>query len=165
MKSAEYWIQHLQLMPHTEGGFFRETYRSNIPIPMDKLPRGFSEERKIVTSIYYLLRSEDVSKMHRLKSDEIWYFHCGSTMRIHMIDTEGNKHTFYLGDNYEKAESFSLLIPAGNIFCAEIVKNDSYCLVSCVVAPGFDYKDYEIFEQEDLLQAYPKHTDLITRFT
>ncbi len=164
MKSAEYWIQHLNLMPHPEGGFYRETYRSTIAVPTNKLPKGFSADRKLVTGIYYLLRSDNVSKMHRLKSDEIWYFHCGSPLRIYMIDTEGEKHTFYLGSNFDKAQSFSVLIPAGNIFCAEVIDADSYGLVSCVVAPGFEFEDFEIFEKEDLLQAYPKHTDLIERF-
>jgi predicted cupin superfamily sugar epimerase len=164
MNTAEYWIQHLQLTPHPEGGFYREEYRSSIEIEPGNLPIGYKSVHRVATSIYFLLRSADISRLHRLKSDEIWYFHAGSPIKVIMIDTEGKKHTHILGANHEKAEHFSLLIPAGFIFCAEILQPDSFGLVSCVVAPGFEFEDFEIFDKEDLIQAYPKHKELIDKF-
>ncbi|HBH50169.1 MAG TPA: hypothetical protein DDX98_16100 [Bacteroidales bacterium] len=164
MNNAEYWIQHLGLKPHPEGGFFHEEYRSSIEIEAKNLPVGYKSAHRLATSIYYLLRSEDISRLHRLRSDELWFFHAGSPVKVIFIDTEGKKHTHLLGNNHEKAEQFSLLIPAGCIFCAEVTHPDSYGLVSCVVAPGFEFEDFEMFEKEDLVQAYPKHADLIEKY-
>jgi len=164
MYTAEYWIQHLKLKPHPEGGFFKEIYRSGTEINKENLPIGFNSSRRLTTSIYYLLRSGDISKMHRLKSDELWYYHSGSALRIYCIDHEGKKHTRLLGSNFEKTEHYCELIPAGNIFAAEVVDSSGYSLVSCVVSPGFEYQDFELFEKEDLIQAYPKHLDLFEKF-
>ena len=164
MFTAEYWIQHLQLKPHPEGGFFCEEYRSSIEVDTKNLPIGYKSSRRLATSIYYLLRSEDISRLHRLRSDELWFFHAGSPIKLIYIDTEGKKYTHILGNNHEKAEQFSLLIPGGSIFCAEIHNSNSYGLVSCVVAPGFEFEDFEMFEKEDLIQAYPKHSDLIEKY-
>lgn len=164
MDTSSYWIQHLQLAPHPEGGFYREQYRSNIEISIKNLPIGYTAPRRIATSIYYLLRSEDISRLHRLRSDELWYFHTGSPIKIIYLDAEGKKHTNILGNNHEKAEHYSLLIPAGCIFCAEINTENSFTLVSCVVTPGFEFDDFEIFDKEDLIQAYPKHASLIEKF-
>ena len=73
MHSAEFWIQHLDLKPHPEGGFYKEVYRSGIEMGKDVMPFVFSGTRRLATSIYYLLRSGEISKLHRLKSDELWY--------------------------------------------------------------------------------------------
>ncbi len=164
MKNAEFWIQNLDLMPHPEGGFYRESYRSNIETEPKKLPKNIKGSRRLCTSIYYLLRSEEKSKFHRLKSDELWYYHHGSSLKVVMIDHEGNKQTKFLGPNFEKAEQFCLLVPAGTIFGAEVTEKSSYSLFSCVVSPGFEFDDFEMFDKEDLLQAYPKHSEIIERF-
>ena len=164
MNTAGYWIQHLQLKPHPEGGFYKEEYRSNIEISTKELPIGYKTPRRIATSIYYLLRSEDISRFHRLRSDELWYYHSGSAIKIIYIDTEGKKHTHILGKNREKAEQFSLLIPGGCIFCAEVIDSNNFTLASCVVAPGFEFEDFEMFDKEDLIQAYPKHSGLFEKY-
>lgn len=164
MVTKEYWIQHLDLKPHPEGGFFKEVYRSTIGVSKDELPVGYKSARRLSTSIYYLLRSGDISRMHRLKSDELWYYHFGSSLKVIYIDHEGKKHTKILGNNPEKAEYFHILIPAGNIFAAEVIDPDSYSLISCVVSPGFEYEDFELFSKDDLLQAYPKHADLFEKY-
>lgn len=164
MNTAEYWIQHLDLKPHPEGGFYKEEYRSSVEIPHKDLPVGYKSARKIATSIYYLLRSEDISKLHRLRSDELWYYHAGSPISVVYIDAEGKKHKNILGGRPDKAEKLSMLIPGGCIFCAEVPQKESYSLVSCVVAPGFEFEDFEMFDKDDLLQAYPNHAELIEKF-
>lgn len=165
MHTAEYWIQNLDLKPHPEGGFYKEMFRSNIVISKDELPVGYKSSRRLTTSIFYLLRTEDYSRLHRLKSDEMWYFHYGSAIRIIYIDHEGKKHTKLLGANLEKAEYFYLHIPAGNIFTAEVVDKDSFSVFSCVVSPGFEFDDFEMFDKEDLIQAYPKHASLFEKYS
>ncbi len=164
MNTAENWIQHLGLLPHPEGGFFREVYRSSISIEKKALPLGFKDSRRLTTSIYYLLRSEDISHFHRLRSDELWYYHYGSSIRIIIIDQEGHKHTKMLGPKIDKAEQLQILIPAGTIFGAEIMDQNSFGLFGCVVSPGFEFDDFEMYSKEDLLQAYPKHAEIIEKF-
>jgi uncharacterized protein len=165
MNTAEYWIQHLNLLPHPEGGFYRELFKSSVEVGNNLLPRGFSGSRRLATSIYYLLRAGEISRLHRLKSDEIWYFHFGSSLRIVMIDPEGQKHVRFLGQKIEKTEHLQILIPAGTIFGAELTDPNLFGLFSCMVSPGFEFDDFELFDKEDLLQAYPKHTDIIERLT
>ncbi len=165
MKNNQFWIKHLNLQPHPEGGFFRETYRSHLEIDHNMLSVGYSGSRKLSTSIYYMLRSEEISRLHRLQSDELWYYHFGSSLKIVMIDQEGKKQTKVLGANLEKAEQLQVLIPSGTIFGAEVIDSDSFSLLGCMVTPGFEFDDFEIFDREDLLQAYPKHADLINKFS
>ena len=164
MQTAEYWIQHLNLQPHTEGGFYREIFRSSTEIEPKQLPVGYDGPRRLATSIYYLLRSGDVSRFHRLRSDEMWYYHAGSGLKMILLDQEGNKHTRLLGPRIEKAEQLQVLIPAGTIFGAEVLVTGSYGLCGCMVAPGFEFADFEVFEKEDLIQAYPKHAEIIDKF-
>lgn len=165
MHTAEYWIQHFNLIPHPEGGFYRETYRSTLEIVNKDLPIGYSGDRRLSTSIYYLLRSGEKSRFHRLRSDELWYFHYGSVLKIVLIDQEGRKHTRMLGANAEKAEHMQVMIPAGTVFAAEVSGKESFSLVGCLVSPGFEFEDFELFSQDDLIQAYPQHSDLIRKFT
>lgn len=164
MNTADYWIQHLKLDPHPEGGFFREIYRSHMEADNKNLPHGYQGTRRFSTSIYYLLRSGDISRFHRLRSDELWYFHYGSSIRIILIDQEGNKHTMLLGPRVEKAEQLQVLVPAGSIFGAEVMEDNSYGLCGCMVSPAFEFSDFAVFEKEDLMQAYPRHAELIKKF-
>ncbi|MBN1115707.1 MAG: cupin domain-containing protein [Bacteroidales bacterium] len=164
MVNAEYWISHLGLKPHPEGGFYNEIFRSSVKIPKEELPIGYKSSRRVATSIYFLLRSGDISRLHRLRSDEIWYYHTGGPVKIVYIDKEGHKHKKFLGCNIEKAEEPCILISAGNIFAAEPVEQDSYCLMSCVVAPGFEFEDFEMFPKDELMQSYPKLSDIIEKY-
>lgn len=165
MQTAEYWIHHLKLLPHPEGGFYREVYRSNIEVGQQYLSPAFNGNRRLCTSIYYLLRSQDISRFHRLKSDELWFYHQGSSLKIIIIDHEGNKHTRMLGANAEKTERLQIECSAGTIFGATVMSENSYSLVSCIVVPGFEFSDFELFDQEDLIQAFPKLADVIKKFT
>nr|WP_315822526.1 cupin domain-containing protein [Paraflavitalea speifideiaquila] len=72
--TAEYWIQHLQLTEHIEGGAFREVYRSPLQLPPSALPATFGASRNSSTSIYFLLKDNQFSAFHRIKSDEGWHF-------------------------------------------------------------------------------------------
>ena len=142
MKSAQYWIDHLQLKPHPEGGFFREMYRSNEIIPKNALPVRYTGDRNFSTSIYFLLRSEDISAFHKITSDELWFFHAGSSVDVHIIaDKEVSVIRF--GINLEHGEVPQGTIPKNCWFGAKVTKPNSYALVSCTVAPGFDFEDFE----------------------
>src|SRR5688572_10263722 len=103
MQTADYWIHHLNLAPHPEGGFYRETYRSKENIQLCGLPSRFPSPRSFSTAIYFLLRSQDKSLFHRIKSDELWHFHAGSALNIYLLE-HGNLKIFKLGDNLEAGE-------------------------------------------------------------
>ena len=83
MSSQEQIIETLGLLPHPEGGFYKETYRSELSLE--------GQERELLTSIYFLLSAENVSHFHRIKSDELWYFHTGSPLIVHTLTERGHE--------------------------------------------------------------------------
>ncbi|QQS37722.1 MAG: cupin domain-containing protein [Ignavibacteriales bacterium] len=163
--NAKEIIKILELEKHPEGGYFREVYRSRDEIDFNKPGQSFEGKRNISTSIYFLLEGNDISKLHRIKSDELWHHYSGSSVRLFLIDLNGNISQKILGKNIQEGELFQLTIDAGLWFCAEPINKDSYTLVGCTVAPGFDFKDFELGSREHLLKIYPMHRELIERFT
>ncbi|WP_442598696.1 cupin domain-containing protein [Neobacillus sp. D3-1R] len=155
-KNAQYWITNLGLLPHPEGGYYKSTYASDAVIPGIK-------ERKLFTSIYFLLGSNDISHFHRLKSDELWYFHGGSSLTVHVIDESGEYKEMKLGLNFEKGEVPQVLVPKNTIFGSSVHEEDTFSLVGCMVSPGFDFEDFELFDQEELLELYPQHEKIIRK--
>ncbi len=149
-------IEKLKLHPHPEGGFYSETYRSNMVIT--------SLNRQLMTSIYFLLTSENVSKFHRIKSDEIWFFHEGSSLIVHTLSEEGHKEN-RVGLNLLQGETPQFLVEKETIFGSTVAEEDSYSLVSCIVAPGFDFDDFELFSREQLEVLYPDNKEIISRLT
>ncbi len=156
-------VAALGLVPHPEGGFFAETYRAALSVRADHLPARFGGDRFISTAIYFLLKSGHPSHLHRLHADELWHFHEGSPITIHVLEPEGGYRTVRLGAQISAGETFQAVVPAGCWFGAEVVATDSYALVSCTVSPGFDYADFELGERAALLAAYPEQRELIER--
>ncbi len=165
MKNSEYWIQHLELQPHPEGGYFKETTRSGILIPAGSLSGQLQNERNLYTSILFLLEAGSVSRFHRLKSDELWYYHYGDSMIIECIDENGKHYTERLGAGVGDGEKLQVLLPSGTIFGAKTAGTSNYSLVGCMVSPGFDFADFKLFEREELLHLYPQYRPLILGFT
>ncbi|HVW96914.1 MAG TPA: cupin domain-containing protein [Mucilaginibacter sp.] len=155
--TAGYWVERLQLQPHPEGGYYKETFRSDAEVmrPPSLLPK------QAVTSIYYLLEDADFSGFHRIKSDEIWYFHKGVPLIIHVMDETGAHLMQELSD--QDRGSFSVVVKAGLWFAAEIPSARGFTLVSCAVAPGFDFSDFEMAEKLQLSALYPQHTTLFNK--
>lgn len=153
MRDASYYIKNLGLEPHPEGGYFQSSYIS----------QETSENRKLYTSIYFLLGVGDVSHFHRLKSDELWYFHVGSSLLVHVIDEEGNYVEHKLGLDIENGETPQVLVPKNTIFGSSVIEGGTFSLVGCMVAPGFEYEDFELFTQKELLQDYPQHKEIINK--
>ncbi|MDR7128742.1 putative cupin superfamily sugar epimerase [Algoriphagus sp. 4150] len=152
-------VEKLQLSPHPEGGFYSETYRSGDRISTD------SGKRNLTTAIYFLLTSENVSKFHRIKSDELWFFHEGSNLTIHTL-TEVGHQQYSLGYPSSNAKTVPQhLVPANTIFGSTVDEPNSYALVSCVVAPGFDFRDFELFSYNDLTIPFPDYESIIRRLT
>jgi predicted cupin superfamily sugar epimerase len=164
-RSAEYWIDKLDLKAHPEGGYDREIYRSPETIPSSALPDRFTGPRVFSTSIYFLLKDDEFSALHRIKSDEIWHFYAGSPLTLHVIDPAGNHLTFLLGPDPDAGESFQVVIPAESWYGALLSAPNTYALVGGTVAPGFDFEDFELGDRSDLIRSFPVHRDMIRKLT
>ena len=164
-RTAEYWIKNLDMLPHPEGGYFREVYRSEDRIDKDHLPARYSDHRNIATSIFFLLDKEQVSKFHVLNSDEIWYHHDGSKVKIHVIKPDGQYKEIILGHDFDEGEVLQAVIPHGSWFGAEVINKDSFSLVGCVVAPGFDFTDFKLAERNILLNDFSHLEEIIIKLT
>ena len=164
-KDAEYWIRKLQLEPHPEGGYFRQTYRANLVLAKESLPREFTGARAVSTAIYFLLEGENFSAFHRLLSDELWHFYVGSALVVHVIDEQGRYSEILLGSDPDRGEALQAVVKAGCWFASEVKDRKSFALVGCTVAPGFEFADFEMAKREELVKDYPQHRRVIDRLT
>ncbi len=164
-KTAQYWIDHLKLSKHPEGGYFREVYRSGEFINKKGLPGRYSSFRSFSTSIYFLLKSNEFSAFHRLKSDETWHFYEGSPLVLYIILPDGKLATVKIGKEPGNKEFLQFTIPKNSWFAAHPLTSGSYSLLGCTVSPGFDFDDFELGRMEVLSKAFPQHQKLIRKFT
>ncbi|MSR57875.1 MAG: cupin domain-containing protein [Planctomycetaceae bacterium] len=165
MTKAQDWIEGLQLQPHPEGGYFRETYRSPETIARQHLPPRFSGDRAFATAIYFLLQGDDFSALHRIKQDEIWHFYEGCSLTIRVIDPGGDLSSIRLGRDARAREVPQAVVRAGCLFGARVNDPRSYALVGCTVAPGFDFADFEMPTRQTLVTLYPQHKAIIEQLT
>lgn len=152
-------IRALELLPHPEGGWYRETYRS--PLMVD----AGGAERSAATAIYFLLAGDHFSALHRIKSDEIWHFYAGSSLAVEGIHPDGSRQTWRVGPDLAAGDLPQAVVPAGAWFGAELIDKSAYALVGCTVSPGFDFADFELAERSALLARFPQHAELIARLT
>jgi uncharacterized protein len=163
--SAAYWIERLRLAPHPEGGYFRETYRATETVARAALPDRFPGPRPFSTAIYFLLPSDDVSRLHRLRSDELWHFHAGSALVIAILEPGTGAREIVLGPDPDRGETLQASVPAGCWFGARVRTPSSFTLAGCTVAPGFDYADFELADRAAVLREFPHDAALIARLT
>jgi predicted cupin superfamily sugar epimerase len=123
---------HLQ--PHPEGGFYRQTYRS----ALQTLPSGWPAPRPLATAILYLLPAGEQSAWHRIRGEELWLWQGGGPMRLDIAGTER-----LVGSDREAGHDLHVLVPAGEWQRATPARDD-WSLVACLVAPGFDFADFEL---------------------
>jgi len=148
---------------HPEGGWYSEVYRSSGIFRGTALPEH-NGDRPFMTSIYFMLQSGDVSRLHRLKSDEIWYHHAGGGLTVHQISADGKYHAVQLGQNLAAGERLQVVVQAGTWFGATLNAEEA-ALVGCAVAPGFDFADFELAKRKALIAQFPQHEAMINRLT
>ena len=158
-------IKALKLQPHPEGGCYRETYRAAEAIPNAGLPARFHGARAHSTAIYYLLRAGEQSKLHRIKSDEVWHFYEGDALTIVAISPDGQLIETTLGRDFARGQVPQHVVPAGYWFGALPAKGSAFTLAGCTVAPGFDFADFELADRATLLTEFPQHRAWIERLT
>ena len=162
---SQYWIKKLDLQSHPEGGFYKETYRSEEYFAEDGLPSRFGGNRNYSTAIYFLLEKGNFSAFHRIRSDEVWHFYAGDGITIFMLRDDGELETIHLGANPEKGEVLQTVVPAEVWFASKVSEPGAYGLVGCTVSPGFDFADFEMADRGELIRQFPQHKDIITALT
>ncbi len=152
--TAQEIIHKLDLKPHPEGGYYRETFRSSESIG----------DYQLGTAIYFLITADNVSHFHRIQQDELWFHHYGATLEIHLLK-DGKHNILPLGTLDKSAEPYQI-VPKNIIFGSSLKPSEKgFALVSCVVIPGFEFKDFELFSYEQLLQDFPNCTEIIRKLT
>ncbi len=159
--TAKQLIAQYNLQPHPEGGWYRETYRSDGTIPASALTPGFSGERYFSTAIYFLLEQGNFSAFHRIKSDECWHFYAGQTLFVYVLHGDGKLEIIKIGSDILKGECFQYVVPANCWFASRPAPEAAFSFVGCTVAPGFDFADFEMAKGEELIKRYPQYAEII----
>lgn len=149
-------VKTLKLESHPEGGFYSETYRST--------EKAENNKGVLMTSIYFLLTSENVSNFHKISHDELWFHHEGSPIAIHSLEN-GKHKEFILGKSFKDSCKPQHLVKGSTIFGSAVLEPNSFALVSCVVSPGFEFKDFELFSYDQLISEFPDAQEIIERLT
>jgi uncharacterized protein len=142
-------VRRLGLIPHPEGGFYRETFRS-----AEALSLADGRVRSASTAIYYLLPGGTYSTWHQVASDEVWHHYAGGPLRLYRLGR---------AEHRLDREQPQAVVPAGVWQAAEPA--DSAVLCGCTVAPGFDFADFRLADREALTAAYPADAELIRRLS
>jgi hypothetical protein len=158
---ARFFVEQYKMELHPEGGWFKETYRSNEIILKEHLPDRFSDGRSFCTGIYFLLEGEQFSGFHRIKSDEMWHFYAGDALNVYVITEDGTLEIIKIGAHPDKGEKFQHVVKAGSWFASKPANENSFSLVGCTVAPGFDFEDFELAKAVNLGAQFPQHKNII----
>ncbi|MDT3398619.1 cupin domain-containing protein [Streptomyces sp. B1866] len=133
----------LDLSPHPEGGWYRETWRSDVTVH----PPGYPAERPAGTAIYFLLTPGEESRWHVVRSAEVWLWHRGGPLRLLLGGSgetpDARPEELLLGPDVEAGQRPQAVVPPG-VWQAARPAGDAEVLVSCVVAPGFDFADFRL---------------------
>jgi uncharacterized protein len=134
--------QRLDLVPHPEGGWYRQTWRS----PVSFTPEGYRGERSAATAIYFLLHPGERSRWHVVRSDELWFWHGAGPLELRLGgagDRPSTEDIVLLGGDVMAGQQPQARVPGG-VWQAAEPAGDLPVLVSCVVAPGFDFADFRM---------------------
>ena len=153
-------IALLQLQPHPERGYFVETYRADVNV----VAPTHDGHRAASTAIYFLVTTDEpVTSLHRLKSDEIFHLYEGGPLEILRLHSDGTSDVARLGLDLDAGERPQVVVPAGTWFGTLLAPGASHCLMGCTVAPGFEFRDFELAEGPELERQYPAQADRIRR--
>lgn len=162
MVTAEEVIERLGLVAHPEGGFYAETFRAEV-LPVGLPGRG---ERSASTAIYFLLRLQDFSALHVVRSDEVWHHYLGDALELHCFDRAGQLRQVRLGPSLADGERPQHVVEHGELQAARVVAGPhGFALCGCTVAPGFDFADFRMPPRAELLAQLPGHAALVTALT
>jgi uncharacterized protein len=167
MITADDVIRVLDLKPlPEEGGYFRETYRSDkVNAPATIFGLKSNDSRVISTAIYYLVRPESFSALHRIQSDEVFHFYGGDPVEMIQIDEAGKLTRYVLGSDIFNGESPQVVVRRGTWQALKLKEGGAWALMGTTVSPGFEFVDFEVGSREEMLKLFPQHGDDILRFS
>ncbi|KPK86392.1 MAG: hypothetical protein AMJ81_01380 [Phycisphaerae bacterium SM23_33] len=148
-----------------EGGYFRETYRCEEGVAAQALPERYGGPRCFGTAIYYLLTPQSCSRLHRLKSDEVFHFLLGDPVTMLQLHHDRSSRTLTLGQDIAAGQRLQVVVSRGVWQGCFLNEPGRFALMGVTVAPGFDYADYEDGDRDALVGDYPDRRELIVRLT
>lgn len=164
--TAQEIINRLELVPHPEeGGYYRETYRATEKVQNEALPGRYRSPKSFCTAIYYLLTPDSCSRLHRLRSDEIYHFYLGDPVVMLLLFPDGKSQEIILGPDIRNEQQLQIVVPKDTWQGSILQRGSRYALMGTTVAPGFDPVDYELGQREALVRQFPERRDEIIRLT
>jgi len=163
-------IERLGLEPlDQEGVYFRQTWRSACQIPYEVPGSACAAgERPAGTAIYFLITRDQFSAMHRLGADEVWLHHLGDPIEMLMLHPDGRGEFACIGTDLARHQCPQHICPANSWQGSRIAPEKDrlgYALGSCVMAPGFEWADFELGDRSSLVSVYPDFATQITART
>ncbi len=164
--NAEQLKRHLGLEPLAiEGGYFTQTYRSDVALPASVLPERFEGAHRISTAIYFLLTADTFSPMHRLVGDGIYHFYLGDPVEMLMLEPDGRGRLVRLGQDLAAGMCVQIVVPGGTWQGSRLAAGGEFALMGTTMAPGFESRDFEAGDGEALRAQYPDFGERIRRLT
>lgn len=157
-------VKALGLESHVEGGYFRQTFKSDSE-PFVQTEHG---QRSTMTSIYYLLTADSpVGHFHLNRSDIMHYFHTGDPITYYLLYPDGKLETKILGPDVSKGQAFQFVVKGGVWKASSIDPNGryGYGLIGEAVAPGFEYQDMQLGKTEQMISLFPQHAEMIRKLS
>lgn len=158
-------IRTLGLVPHPEGGYYREIYRSAETVGRESLPERYEGDRHFGSSIIYLLTDDTFSAIHRLKTDEVFLYHLGDPVELLRLYPDGSGDVVALGPAINRGHMLQCVVPRGCWMGLSLATGGAYGLLGTVMAPGFDFSDFEMGNRGKLTAEYPGFAEMISRLT
>ena len=159
-------LRILSLVPlPREGGFFRETYRSQLVILAQALPPVYTGSRHAATAIYYLLTPSSASLIHRLPGDEVFHFYLGDPVEMIQLHPNGRAKRVVIGSGIERGMRPQVVVPGGVWQGSRLVAGGRFALMGTTMAPGFEVEDFAAGNRAVLLRQFPEYADLIRALT
>ncbi len=163
MVKAEDVIKKLELKPlPEEGGYYRETYRSNVYVK-SQTGKEFPDGRVASTAIFYLVTPEEYSALHRISGDEVFHFYAGDPVEMIQIDESGELSRIAMGSDFMHGQQLQVVVPGGVWQSLRLKEGGQWALLGTTVAPGFEFADFEVAKRDQLLNQYPSHCEAIFR--
>jgi uncharacterized protein len=157
-------LLHLRLHP-LEGGYFVETYRSELTLPQSVLHHSYSGDRFAATAIFYMLTPGTFSALHRLPGDEMFHFYLGDPVETFLLRDDGSSNFATLGHDLASGMLPQHNVPGGVWQGSRLLPGGAFALLGTTMSPGFDYADYESGSRESLVARFPQHRDRILSLT
>jgi uncharacterized protein len=162
--TAERIIEILGLEPlPVEGGYYRETYRSEEVIQKSSLPVRYNGDRLTGSAIYYLITPETFSSLHKLPSDEIFHFYLGDPVEMLQLYEDGTGKVIKIGNDIANGYFPQATVPKNTWQGTRLVDGGTFALMGTTMAPGFEFADFVKGEREELVGKYPGFAERIVR--